>query len=254
MLPSIGFRTLFYKECQRFLRVVVQTVFTPMIMSLLYLIVFGQVLSGRVSVYDGFGYLQFLVPGLVMMGILQNAYANSSSSFFQSKINGSLDFILVAPITNIEIFIAYVLAAIIRGIMVGFGVFAVAFFVVDLPAHSYFIIFGFAFVAAGLLATLGLLVGIVAEQYEHISAFQSFLIAPLSFLSGAFYSIHSLAPIWQQLSYFNPFFYMVDGFRYGFLGSSDVSFLLSGGVLLSAWAILVIVVLYLLNIGYRIRS
>lgn len=249
-----SFRTLLLKECRRFIRVIVQTVFTPMITSLLYLTVFGQVLSNRVTVYEGIGYLQFLVPGLVMMSIIQNAYANASSSLFQSKINGSINFILVSPITHIEIFSAYVLAAMLRSVLVGAGVLLVALCVVDVPLLHMGIVVLFVIASAALLATLGLLVGILAEQFEQMSAFQNFLIAPLSFLSGAFYSIHALPEIWRVLSHANPFFYMVDGFRYGFLGQSDVSPWLSLMVVVTAWLITSVIVLWLLFSGHKLRQ
>ncbi|EDY87518.1 ABC-2 type transporter [gamma proteobacterium HTCC5015] len=251
---ALGFYTLFRKECRRFLRVAVQTVLTPVLTSMLYLAVFAQVLADRVQVYDGIGYVQFLVPGLVMMTVIQNAYANSSSSLIQSKMNGSLNFLLVSPISAGEIFAAYLTASIVRGAMVGAGVLCVALLFVDLPlSHPWAVILG-VILSSALLAALGMVAGIWGEQFEQMAVFQNFIIMPLSFLSGVFYSIHSLPDWWRQLSHFNPFFYTVDAFRYGFLGHSDidpsisfsvmaVSLLLVGGL---AWA--------MLARGYKIRE
>ena len=173
------------------------------------------------SVFGGeVSYTAFLVPGLVMMSVLQNAFANSSSSMIQSKITGNLIFILLPPLSPADFFAAYVLGAMIRGIVVGLGVFVVTlFFVPSLLAMPHpFWALAFALLGSAILGTLGLLGGLWAEKFDQLAAFQNFLITPLTFLSGVFYSIHSLPPFWQTLSHANPFFYMIDGFRYGFFG------------------------------------
>ena len=216
-----GFGTLLYKELLRFWKVSFQTVAAPVLTSLLYLLVFAQTLEGRVRVYEGVPYTAFLLPGLVMMSVLQNSFANSSSSLIQSKITGNVIFILLPPISHVEFFIAYVLASMARGLTVGLVVLAVTAGFVDLPLASPAWIVVFALAGSAILGALGLVAGIWADKFDQIAAFQNFIILPLTFLSGVFYSIHSLPPFWQGLSHLNPFFYMIDGFRYGFFGVSD---------------------------------
>lgn len=254
MNNQIGFTTLLYKECRRFLRVAVQTVLTPMVTSILYLAVFAQVLSGRVAVYDGINYLQFLVPGLVMMTVIQNSYANTSSSLIQSKMNGSITFLLVSPISSLEIFIAFMLAAVVRGLLVGLGVLLISWVFVDVMLVHPLLTLLFVVLSSALLAALGMVAGIWAEQFEQMAIFQNFVIMPLSFLSGVFYSIHSLPEVWGELSRFNPFFYMVDGFRYGFLGQSDISPWLSLAVIAVALLLVGAIALRMLMTGYKLRQ
>src|SRR5450830_242813 len=251
---STGFRTLVYKETLRFWKVATQTVAAPVLTSMLYLLVFGHVLDGRVEPSPGVSYTAFLIPGLVMMSVLQNAFANSSSSLIQSKITGNLVFVLLTPLSHWEIFSAYVLASVARGLAVGFGVFAITCWFADLSFVAPLWIVIFAFLGAAMLGTMGLIAGIWAEKFDQLAAFQNFLIMPATFLSGVFYSIHSLPSFWQTVSHLNPFFYMIDGFRYGFFGVSDVSPWLSLGVVGVALAVVSAIAVYLLRIGYKIRS
>jgi len=249
-----GFATLLYKELLRFWKVSVQTVAAPVLTSLLYLLVFAQTLEGRVRVYEGVPYTAFLLPGLVMMSVLQNSFANSSSSLIQSKITGNVIFILLPPISHVEFFCAYVLASMARGLTVGLGVLAVTAGFIDLPLASPGWIVAFALAGSAILGALGLVAGIWADKFDQIAAFQNFIILPLTFLSGVFYSIHSLPPFWQRLSHLNPFFYMIDGFRYGFFGVSDVSPWLSLAIVGSAMIGVSTVAVQLLRIGYKIRG
>jgi ABC-2 type transport system permease protein len=249
----IGFRTLFYKEVLRFWKVSFQTVGAPVLTALLYLMIFGHVLEDRVKVYDQISYTSFLVPGLVMMSVLQNAFANSSSSLIQSKITGNLVFVLLPPLSHWEMYGAYVLAAVVRGLSVGLGVFVVTAAFTHLSFAAPLWIIGFAFFGAAILGTLGLIAGIWAEKFDQLAAFQNFLIMPATFLAGVFYSIHSLPPLWQAVSHFNPFFYMIDGFRYGFFGVSDVAPQTSLAVVGATFLILAIVALNLLRRGYKLR-
>ncbi|QHE94288.1 ABC transporter permease [Pandoraea fibrosis] len=249
----IGFRTLFYKEVLRFWKVSFQTVGAPVLTALLYLMIFGHVLEDRVTVYDQITYTAFLVPGLVMMSVLQNAFANSSSSLIQSKITGNLVFVLLPPLSHWEMYGAYVLAAVVRGLSVGLGVFVVTAAFTHLSFAAPLWIIGFAFLGAAILGTLGLIAGIWAEKFDQLAAFQNFLIMPATFLAGVFYSIHSLPPLWQAVSHFNPFFYMIDGFRYGFFGVSDVAPETSLAVVGATFLILAIVALNLLRRGYKLR-
>ncbi|MGK5018667.1 MULTISPECIES: ABC transporter permease [unclassified Janthinobacterium] len=250
---STGFRTLVYKETLRFWKVATQTVAAPVLTSMLYLLVFGHVLDGRVEPSPGVSYTAFLIPGLVMMSVLQNAFANSSSSLIQSKITGNLVFVLLTPLSHWEIFSAYVLASVARGLAVGFGVFAITCWFADLSFVAPLWIVIFAFLGAAMLGTMGLIAGIWAEKFDQLAAFQNFLIMPATFLSGVFYSIHSLPPFWQSVSHLNPFFYMIDGFRYGFFGVSDVSPWLSLSIVAGFLVILALASIRLLKSGYRLR-
>jgi ABC-2 type transport system permease protein len=250
----MSFWTLFTKELLRFLKVSVQTVAAPVLTSILYLLIFGQVLEGRVQVFDGVRYTAFLVPGLVMMTVLQNAFANSSSSLMQSKITGNIVFILLAPVSYAEFFWAYVAAAVVRGMAVGGGVLLFTAWFVELRLVAPLWTLAFALLGAGLLGALGVLAGIVSEKIDQLAAFQNFVILPLTMLSGVFYSIHSLPPFWRELSHANPFFYMIDGFRYGFFGASDVAPGVSLGIVALAFAAVAGLCLALLKSGYKLRT
>ncbi|HEX6529274.1 MAG TPA: ABC transporter permease [Burkholderiales bacterium] len=249
-----GFGTLFMKELLRFIKVSVQTVAAPVLTSILYLLIFGQVLEGRVQVFDGVRYSAFLVPGLVMMTVLQNAFANSSSSLMQSKMTGNIVFILLAPVSYAEFFWAYVTASVVRGLAVGAGVLLFTAWFVDLRLVAPLWTLAFALLGAGLLGALGVLAGIVSEKIDQLAAFQNFVILPLTMLSGVFYSIHSLPPFWRELSHANPFFYMIDGFRYGFFGASDVAPGVSLAIVALAFAAVAGVCLALLKSGYKLRT
>jgi len=249
-----GFQTLLYKELLRFWKVAMQTLLAPVLTALLYLLVFSHVLEAHVQVFPGVRYTAFLVPGLMMMAILQNAFANSSSSLIQSKITGNLFFVLVTPLSHAEIFLALMTAAALRGVVVGVGVWLAALVFVPLPVHSAWAVMVFAILAAMVLGTLGILAGLWADKFDQLAGFQNFIIMPLTFLSGVFYSIHSLPEVWQIASHFNPFFYMIDGFRYGFFGVADVNPWRSVLVVVLSLALLASLTLVLLHRGYKIRS
>ncbi|HEY0878030.1 MAG TPA: ABC transporter permease [Zeimonas sp.] len=248
-----GFFTLFRKELLRFYKVGFQTVGAPILTSLLYLLIFSHVLEDRVEVYRNVGYTAFLLPGLVMMSVLQNAFANSSSSLIQSKITGNIVFVLLTPLSHREMYSAYVLAAMVRGLVVGTGVFLVTAWFARLSFHSPLWILAFAILGSAILGTMGLVAGIWAEKFDQIAAFQNFIVMPATFLSGVFYSVKSLPPFWQTLSHLNPFFYMVDGFRYGFFGVSDIPPGISFVVVAATLAVVSMVALRLLAGGYRLR-
>ncbi len=257
-----GWRALFYKEVLRFWKVGFQTVGAPVLTAVLYLLIFGHVLEEHVKVYNGVGYTAFLIPGLVMMSVLQNAFANSSSSMVQSKIMGNLVFLLLTPLSHWSWFFAYTLSAVVRGIAVGTGVLlATALFVWQSSVLNFSLLsqeplwaLVFAFTGAAMLGALGLIAGLWAEKFDQMAAFQNFIIMPMTFLSGVFYSIHSLPDFWQRVSHLNPFFYMIDGFRYGFFGQSDVSPWLSLGVVGVSLLLISAVAVYLLRIGFKIRG
>jgi len=248
-----GVRTLLYKEVLRFWKVAFQTVAAPVLTAVLYLLIFGHVLSDKVQVFDNVGYTRFLIPGLVMMSVLQNSFANSSSSLIQSKITGNLVFLLVTPLSHWAWFAAYVGASMVRGLAVGLGVFlATAWFAPPGLAQPAWIVV-FALLGSAMLGALGLIAGLWADKFDQMAAFQNFIIMPMTFLSGVFYSMHSLPAFWYAVSHLNPFFYMIDGFRRGFFGVSDVSPWLSLGVVGSSFVVVSSVALLLLRSGYKLR-
>jgi len=249
----MGWQTLFYKEILRFWKVGFQTVAAPVLTALMYMLIFGHVLEDRVTVFEGVSYTLFLVPGLVMMSVLQNAFANSASSLVQSKIMGNLVFVLVTPLSHWAWFWAYVLSATVRGLVVGLGVLLVTAWFAGLHVDHPIWVILFAVLGASLLSALGIIAGLWADKFDQLAAFQNFVVMPMTFLSGVFYSIHSLPPIWQAVSHANPFFYMIDGFRYGFFGQSDVSPWLSLAIVATAVALASGVTLQLLKSGYKIR-
>jgi ABC-2 type transport system permease protein len=249
-----GFATLFTKELLRFWKIAFQTVGGPVLSALLYLVIFAQALGEHVRVFEGVPYTAFLVPGLVMMSVLQNAFANSSSSLIQSKITGNVVFVLLSPISPLEFFAAYALASMGRGLVVGLGVLAVTVWFVELRVVAPLWALAFALLGSALLGVLGLLAGLWAEKFDQIAAFQNFLILPLTMLSGVFYSIRSLPQTWQAVSHLNPFFYMIDGFRYGFFGASDVAPAASLAVVAVSLALVSALTLRLLKKGYKLRT
>ncbi len=249
-----GANTLFRKEILRFWKVSFQTVAAPVLTAVLYLLIFGHVLDKHVEAFPGVGYTSFLVPGLVMMSVLQNAFANSSSSLIQSKITGNLVFLLVTPLSHWAWFVAYVGASVVRGLAVGSGVLLVTVWFAPLKLAEPWWIVIFAALGAGMLGSLGLIAGLWAEKFDQMAAFQNFIIMPMTFLSGVFYSVHSLPTVWQAISHLNPFFYMIDGFRRGFFGVSDVPPTTSLAVLATSFVVVASIALRLLARGYKIRS
>jgi ABC-2 type transport system permease protein len=248
-----GANTLLYKEVLRFWKVAFQTVAAPVLTAILYLLIFGHVLEDHVKVFGSVGYTSFLIPGLVMMSVLQNAFANSSSSLIQSKITGNLVFLLVAPLSHWAWFAAYVGASIVRGVVVGMGVLIATVWFAPLPLAQplWIVLFGVA--GAAMMGALGLIAGLWAEKFDQIAAFQNFIIMPMTFLSGVFYSVGSLPAFWKSVSHLNPFFYMIDGFRYGFFGVSDVSPWTGFAVVGLSLLLVCALCLHLLKIGYKIR-
>lgn len=218
-----GLQTLLQKELLRFFKVSFQTVAAPIVTALLYLLIFAHAFTAHVQVFGHVPYTAFLIPGLMMMSVLQNAFANTSSSLIQSKITGNLVFVLLAPLRPWELFVAYVGASVLRGLTVGAGVLAATIWFVPLEFAYPIWILVFAVLGASMLGALGLIAGIWAEKFDQMAAFQNFIITPATFLSGVFYSVHTLPGFWKLLSHLNPFFYLIDGFRYGFFGAGDVS-------------------------------
>jgi len=249
-----GWQTLFYKEMLRFWKVSFQTIAAPVLTAVLYLLIFGHVLEDHVKVFDQVGYTSFLIPGLVMMSVLQNAFANSSSSLIQSKITGNLVFLLVTPLSHWAWFTAYVGASVVRGLVVGLGVLAVTVWFAPPAFVAPWWTLAFAVLGAAMMGALGLLAGLWAEKFDQIAAFQNFIVMPMTFLSGVFYSVGSLPPFWQAVSHLNPFFYMIDGFRRGFFGVSDTSPWISLAIVAASLVAVSALALQLLKSGYKLRS
>jgi ABC-2 type transport system permease protein len=250
----VGFRTLLYKEVLRFWKVAFQTIAAPVLTGVLYLLVFGHVLDQRVEAFPGVRYSAFLVPGLVMMSLLQNAFANSSSSLIQSKIMGNLVFVLLPPLSHLEFFAAYALSSLLRAFAVGIGVFAVTGLIALPPVDAPVWVLVFGLLGAAMLGVLGIIAGIVSDKFDQLAAFQNFIIMPATFLSGVFYSVHSLTPFWRTLSRLNPFFYMIDGFRYGFFAQSDVDPWQSLAVVTGSLLLTAAIAIRMLASGYKLRG
>jgi ABC-2 type transport system permease protein len=249
----IGFQTLLKKEVLRFWKVAFQTIAAPVLTAILYLLIFSHVMSSSGAAFTGVTYEQFLIPGLAMMSMLQNAFANTSSSLIQSKITGNIIFILLPPLSHWDYYLAYTIAALVRALAVGLGVFVVGVVMAHVPVAHPWAILVFALLGSGILAALGIIAGLWAEKFDQLAAFQNFIVMPLTFLAGVFYSIRSLPPFWQAVSHANPFFYLIDGFRYGFFGQSDVAISLSLSVTMLSFLCLSAVTLYLIKSGYKLR-
>ncbi|MDO4694137.1 MAG: ABC transporter permease [Eikenella sp.] len=250
----IGFYTLLRKEIMRFAKVWLQTLGAPILTALLYQLIFAHAVGRHIEALPGVPYNAFLIPGLAMMSMTQNAFANTSSSLMQSRITGNLVYILLPPLSSLTLFAAYTGAAVVRGLAVGGGVLlATAWFGLPWPQQPLFVL-AFALCGCGFMASLGLLAGIWAEKFDQLAAFQNFLIMPLTFLSGVFYSIRSLPPFWQAVSHANPVFYLIDGFRYGFFGTSDLSPWLSLGVVAAFTAAAAAFSFAVLHSGWKLRN
>jgi ABC-2 type transport system permease protein len=253
-MPSLAFKTLLSKEIRRFLSVWMQTIFTPVITTGLYLVIFGVSLGKQINLGTGISYLSFIVPGLIMMGIVNNAAQNASSSIFIAKMNNALVDILVSPLSATETALAYTLGGVVRALMVGTITWLISLpFQVTFPLHLGFVLI-IALATAAFFSALGALVAIFADKFDHIGAFNTFILLPLIYLGGVFYSIHILPPFWQRISSINPIFYMIDGFRYGFIGHADGSPLTSLAFVCLFAVAMVGVLIWVLKKGYRLRT
>lgn len=249
----VGVYTLSLREINRFLKVYVQTVFAPVISTLLFYLVFRLVMVQAAGPFEDVPYLEFLAPGLIMMNMVQNAFANSSSSLLVSKMQGNLTDILLAPLGPIELTVSYMIGGIARGLVVGAATILILFWIHPFHVAHIGAIFMFAILGCGMLALMGIISGIVIEKMDHISAVTNFIITPLTFLSGTFYTIDHLPEVLQKLTHVNPFFYMIDGFRYGFIGHAD-GYLTYGIFMLITINIILFVTCYkMFAIGYRIK-
>jgi ABC-2 type transport system permease protein len=253
----IGLWTLLMKEIRRFMKVYLQTVAAPVMTTLLYYLVFAVAMSSTGGSANPVGQVQlftFLAPGLIMMGMSQNAFANTSSSVMIAKVQGNIVDVLMTPISPVELALALVLGGIARGLVVGVATALAIDLLIPVRIHDFVAVFGFAVLANMMLALLGVIGAIWADKFDHIAAVTNFIVMPLTFLSGTFYSVDRFRPALRTIAHFNPFFYMIDGFRYGFIGHADAPLLLGAAVLVAVNLALWAVVLRMLISGYKLKS
>ncbi len=253
-MKQSGFVTLIDREFYRFIRLSRQTVIPPLITTIMYILIFGYSLGSRIKEIDGFSYIVYILPGLVQMSVINNAYANSSTSLFMSRLERSIENILVAPLNYFEIVSAYMLGGVLRGLVVGSVIIFSARFFMSFPDVNWFLVYLSLFVTSLLFSGLGILSALWAESWDQIATFTNFVLTPFVYLGGVFYSIQMLPPFWQKVSMINPIFYCVDFLRHAFLGTSDVNIFLSlgivGGFAITIYALCV----YLFWRGYKIMT
>ncbi|MFK7825705.1 MAG: ABC transporter permease [Oligoflexales bacterium] len=250
----IALETIVKKEVRRFTRIWVQTIVPPVITMSLYFIIFGNLIGKQLGAISGFTYMQFIVPGLIMMSVITNSYMNVCSSFFSTKFQKSVEELLVSPTPNTIIILGYCVGGVVRGLLVGFVVVMVSLFFTKMHIHNLFYLLSFAVLTATVFSLGGLTNAIFAQKFDDISIIPTFVITPLTYLGGVFYSIEQLPLIWQTVSKLNPILYMINGFRYGFLGISDVSLTLSISILIFFIALLFLMNLSLLRKGSGLRT
>jgi len=253
-VPALGFFTLMTKEIQRFLKVPLQTVFAPMMTTLLFLAIFTLAFGAERGHDSGVPFSTFLAPGLIMMSVIQNAFANTSSSLVISKVQGNIVDVLMPPLSALELSLAFSLAGLARGVVVSIAVATCMYFFVDLTVRNWLAVFYFLFAAGMMLSLLGIIGGIISDKFDHMAAVTNFVIMPLSFLSGTFYSVERLQGIWYELSHLNPFFYMIDGFRQGFIGTGD-SNILTGALVVGLMDLaLFAIVWFMFRRGFKLKA
>lgn len=250
----VGLQTLIKKEVGRFINVYTQTVIAPVVTTLLFYAVFALAFGGVAREIGGIPYLEFLAPGLIMMTMVQNAFANTSSSMVIAKVQGNIVDILMPPLSSAELYWGYIVGGITRGLCVGVVVGIVVALTVGMNIHNIWVIMAFSVLGTMMLSSIGLAAGIWSQKFDHIAAVTNFLVTPLTFLSGTFYSIQQLPGIWRDLALYNPFFYMIDGFRYGFIGTSDGNIMVGLGVLVCINLALAVLTLTMLKTGYKTKS
>ncbi|TPG62141.1 ABC transporter permease [Ewingella americana] len=250
----VALKSIWLKEINRFGRIWIQTLVPPVITMTLYFIIFGNMIGSQIGSMHGFTYMQFIVPGLIMMAVITNSYANVASSFFSAKFQRNIEELLVAPVPTHVVIAGYVGGGVARGVCVGILVTAISLFFVPLVIHSWWVIALTLLLTAILFSLGGLLNAVFATTFDDISLIPTFVLTPLTYLGGVFYSLSLLPPIWQAVSKLNPIVYMISGFRYGFLGISDVSLVFTMSVLVGFIAVFYLLAWYLIERGRGLRS
>ena len=250
----IALKAIITKEILRFSRIWIQTVLPPVITTALYFVIFGNLIGPRIGEMDGFGYMEFIIPGLIMMAVITNSYGNVVSSFYGSKFQRHIEEMLISPVPNYIILIGYISGGVARGLTVGVAVTVVSLIFHPLNIHSLWVMFSMIILTAILFSLAGLINGVYAKSFDDIAIIPTFVLTPLTYLGGIFYSINMLPEFWQQLSLANPILYMVNAFRYGYLGVSDISLLTSYAISIGFIIALYMYCLYLLRKGHGIRT
>jgi len=253
-MNMIGLLTLIKREVGRFLNVYTQTIVAPVITTLLFYTVFALAFGGIQRSVGDVSFMAFLAPGLIIMTMVQNAFANTSSSLVISKVQGNIVDVLMPPLSPLEIFVGFVSGSVIRGVVVGFVTVCVVQVFVPLCFHHIGLIVLYALLGTYMMGSLGIAAGIWSEKFDHIAAVTNFIVTPLTFLSGTFYSINQLPGIWREVALFNPFFYMIDGFRYSFIGQADGNIVIGILVLIGINVFLTTLCLWMLRTGYKIKA
>jgi ABC-2 type transport system permease protein len=251
---SIAFKSILIKECTRFLRIWVQTLVPPAITMTLYFVIFGNLIGSRIGEMGGFDYMAFIVPGLIMMSVITNSYSNVASSFYSGKFQRNIEELLVAPVPNYIIVLGYVGGGMLRGLLVGFIVTLVSLLFVDIQIHSYMALIVTVLLTAMVFALAGLINAVFANSFDDISIIPTFVLTPLTYLGGVFYSLTLLPEFWQTVSKINPIVYMVNAFRYGFLGVSDVDLTFAFSMIIGFAILFFAIAMHLINKGIGIRS
>ncbi|WP_419571279.1 ABC transporter permease [Rheinheimera sp.] len=254
MKYRIALQSILYKETNRFLRIWVQTLVPPAITMTLYFVIFGALVGSRIGDMGGFSYMEFIVPGLIMMAVITNSYSNVASSFFSAKFQRNVEELLVAPVPNYIIVLGYMGGGVARGLLVGFIVTLLSLFFVDIQIHHALVLISTVVLTAMLFSLAGLINAVYAKTFDDISIIPTFVLTPLTYLGGVFYSLSLLPPFWQGVSQINPIVYMVNAFRYGFLGVSDVHLGLAFGVILLFIAAFFGIAMHLISSGRGLRS
>ncbi|WP_394169869.1 ABC transporter permease [Saccharospirillum alexandrii] len=250
----VAFSAIVYKEVRRFTRIWMQTLLPPAITMVLYFIIFGNLIGSRIGTMDGYDYMQFIVPGLIMMTVITNSYGNVSSSFFSNKFQKSIEELMVAPVPNWVIMLGFVVGGVARGLACGFIVTLLSLWFTDLQVHNAFVTISVILLTAVVFSTAGLINAIFATKFDDVTIVPTFILTPLTYLGGVFYSVSLLPDFWQWVSKLNPILYMVNTFRYGIIGHSDIPVLAAYGMLLMFVALLMSWALYLLHTGRGLRS
>jgi ABC-2 type transport system permease protein len=250
----VAFQTILIKEWLRFMRIWIQTVLPPAITMTLYFVIFGNLIGSQIGGIKGYSYMEYIVPGLIMLGIIANAYANVVSSFFGAKFQRHIEEMLVSPTPNYVILLGFIAGGVVRGLTVGAAVFLVSLFFTHLQVHNLLVTLSVVFLTAVLFSLAGFINGVFARSFDDISIIPTFVLTPLTYLGGIFYSIDMLPPFWQHVSLINPILYMINAFRFGLLGVSDINLAASFVIIIGFITALFAVGLYLLDRGVGIRT